>query len=413
MNSPYKSFLFLNQTFDPEKHIVATYKLQTDEDFFIVAGGVAAESSIGTWTFLTTQNKENFNKLCAKVFFADSKTGIIKIAYPLDLFEKGNIPQLLSSIAGNIFGLKEVKKLKLLDLELPKEYVISFPGPALGIDGIKKLTGIKDRPLLGSIIKPKVGLSAKDHTRVAMEVYKGGIDFVKDDENLTDQVFNPFYERVELITNEMKKEKYLQNGDEKIYAFNITAPSEVMKERAEFVKSRDGNCIMIDILTVGFSGVQYIKNQKYGMIIHGHRAMHAALTRDPDSGISMLVLAKIARLVGIDSLHTGTIVGKMEGGEEEVLKINKFLTSDWFGLSKVLPVASGGLSPLSVPNLIKYFGNDVLLNFGGGIHGHPKGSLNGAKAVIEAVEAVKNGETLDKYSENHEDLKIALNHWKY
>lgn len=411
MDSPYKSFLFLGQAFDPEKHIVATYKLQTDEDFLTVAGGVAAESSIGTWTFLTTQSKENFNKLCAKVFFADKNTGLIKIAYPLDLFEKGNIPQLLSSVAGNIFGLKEVKKLRLIDLELPEIYVKSFPGPEVGLDGIKEKVGIKNRPLVGSIIKPKEGLSSLDHTKVAMEVYRGGLDFVKDDENLTDPVFNPFYDRVELLTDAMKKEKYLEGENEKIYAFNITASSEVMKERAEFVKSRDGNCIMVDILTCGFSGVQYIRNQKYGLIIHGHRAMHAALTRDPERGISMLVLAKIARLSGIDSLHTGTIVGKMEGVEEEVLKINKFLISDWYGLKRVLPVASGGLSPLSIPDLMKYFGNDILLNFGGGIHGHPNGSQKGAVSILQAVEAVKNEKSLKDFAKDYPELEVALNHF--
>lgn len=404
MDSPYKSFLFLNQTFDPESHLFAKYYLETDEDFLTVAGGVAAESSIGTWTFLTTQRQETFNKYCAKVFFADKDKGLIKIAYPIDLFEKGNLPQLLSSVAGNIFGLKEVKKLKLLDLDMPESYVTSFPGPRFGIDGIREITKVENRPLIGSIIKPKEGLSSEEHAKIAMDVYHGGVDLVKDDENLTSPPFNPFYDRVHLLTDEMKQDK--------IYCFNITASAEVMKERAEFVKSRGGNCIMIDILTAGFSSLQYIRNLNYDLLIHAHRAMHAALTRDPKEGISMLVIAKLARLAGVDSLHTGTIVGKMEGGEEEVLTINKFLTSDWFGLKKVMPVASGGLSPLMIPNLMKYFGDEVILNFGGGIHGHPQGSFEGAKAVVQAVEAVKSGVSLEEYGKTHEALKIALEHWK-
>lgn len=409
---PYHSFLFLNQSFDPETHLFATYILQTNNDFETTAGGIAAESSIGTWTELTTQKKFTFNKYCAKVFYADKHSGIIKIAYPIELFEPGNIPQLLSSVAGNIYGLKEVKKLKLLDLILPKNYVLSFPGPQIGLEGIREITGVKNSPLLGSIIKPKEGLSSKEHAEVALQVYRGGINLVKDDENLTSPSFNTFYNRVQIVTDSMKKEKFLRYGPEKIHAFNITASCEVMKERAEFARSRGSNCVMIDILTAGFSGTQYIRNQNYGMILHGHRAMHAALTRNPEEGLTMMVLAKLARLAGIDSLHTGTIVGKMDGGAEEVLQVNNFLTSDWYGLKKTLPVASGGLSPLDVPDLLGYFGSDILLNFGGGIHGHPRGSLEGAKAVVQAVEAVKRDISLTEYGKTHEALKIALEHWK-
>lgn len=410
--SPYHDFLFLNQTFNPENHLFAKYYFETDSDFLTVAGGIAAESSIGTWTQLTTQKKDTFQKYCAKVYFADPKKGIIQIAYPIDLFEPGNLPQLLSSVAGNIYGLKEIKKLKLLNLKFPESYVKSFLGPQIGLDGIRKITGVYNRPLIGTIIKPKEGLNSREHTEVAMETYRGGVDFDKDDENLTSPPFNLFSDRVNYLTDSMKREGFLGKEKEKIYAFNITASSEVMKERAELVKEKGGNCIMIDILTCGFAGVQYIRNQNYGMIIHGHRAMHAALTRDPHHGLTMLVIAKLSRLSGIDSLHTGTIVGKMEGEEKEILEINKFLTSDWYGLKKVLPVASGGLSPLDVPELYKYFGNDILLNFGGGIHGHPNGSKTGAQAVKQAVEAVINNQTLEQFSQSHEALKTALKHWR-
>lgn len=417
MSTPYHDFLFLNQTFDPQTHLFAKYYLETDGDFLTVAGGIAAESSIGTWTKLSTQKAETFQKYCAKVYFADPKKGIIQIAYPIDLFEPGNLPQLLSSIAGNIYGLKEVKKLKLLNLEFPEIYVRSFPGPQIGLKGIKEITGVADRPLIGTIIKPKEGLSSQEHTEVAMETYRGGVDLVKDDENLTSPAFNLFSDRVNYLTDSMKEAGFLGKdnpltGGEKIYAFNITASSEIMKERAELVKQKGGNCIMVDILTCGFSGVQFIRNQNYGLIIHGHRAMHAALTRDPHHGLTMLVIAKLARLAGIDSLHTGTIVGKMEGGAKEILEINKFLTSEWYDLKKVLPVASGGLSPLDVPELYKYFGNDILLNFGGGIHGHPEGSKIGAQAVKQAVEGVTRGQSLEDYSQTHDALKIALEHWR-
>jgi ribulose-bisphosphate carboxylase large chain len=376
-----------------------------EADFEEVAGGIAAESSVGTWTRVETEIKEVFDRLHARVLETEKITGFLKIAYPLDLFEAGNIPQLLSSVAGNIFGLKEIRNLKLLDLILPGKYVQSFAGPALGIDGIRKLTGVFDRPLIGCIIKPKLGLDFKAHARVAYEVFEGGVDFVKDDENLTSQDFNPFEKRVKEICSNV-----LKQWNKKIYAFNVTGPIEVMGERAKLVKSKNGNCIMIDFLTAGFAALQSLGNINLGLIIHGHRAMHAAFTRG-DQGISMLVLAKLARLAGVDSLHTGTVVGKMEGEKEEVRKINQFLLSEWYGIKPVLPVASGGLHPGLVPNLVKILGKNVLLNFGGGIHGHPNGPRAGAMAVKAAVEATQRGISLLEYGKINEDLAIALEHW--
>ncbi len=411
-SSPYARYLHLGEKFDLTNRLVATYKLQVEEstDFFNTTGGIAAESSVGTWTSVKTEFKDIWEKLHARVFEADENRGILKIAYPLELFEPGNVAQLLSSVAGNIFGLKEVKKLRLLDLEMPEIYVQSFDGPEIGMEKIFKIAG-SEGPLIGSIIKPKLGLNFKEHAKVAMEVFRAGGNLVKDDENLTSQEFNPFFDRVKLLTDEMKKFKYLQNPDgEKIYAFNVTAEAETMKERASFVKMSGGNSCMIDILTAGFSAVQFLRRQNFGLIIHGHRAMHAAFTRDVKEGVSMLVLAKLARLAGVDELHTGTIVGKMEGGKE-VLEINNFLTREWFGLKKVLPVASGGLHPGLIPDLIKYLGKNMIFNFGGGIHGHPKGTYHGVKAVKESVEAVIHGEDWNKYVSTHPDLKIAMEKW--
>jgi ribulose-bisphosphate carboxylase large chain len=412
--NPYSNYLHLSEKFNSNELLVATYRLNVSEgaEFLNIAGGVAAESSVGTWTKVQTQFKPIWDKLHARVFEADESSGIIKIAYPLDLFEQGNIAQLLSSVAGNIFGLKDIKNLRLLDLEMPEKYVKSFEGPAIGMEGVLKIAGVAQGPLIGSIIKPKLGLDFKEHVKVAMDVFKGGGNLVKDDENLTSQVFNPFFDRVKLMTDEMKKYQFLLNHEgEKIYAFNVTADANQIKERAEFVKWSGGNCAMIDILTAGFSSVQFLRRQNLGLILHGHRAMHAAFTRDVKEGVSMLVLAKLARLAGIDELHTGTVVGKMEGGEQEVVEINKFLTSEWFGLKKVMPVASGGLHPGMIPDLVKYLGKNVIYNFGGGIHGHPKGTSHGVRAVREGFEAVVRGDDWEKYMASHSDLKEAVEQW--
>lgn len=412
MANPYRSYLSINEPIDKTKYIIVSFHLESSgQPFDRTAGGVAAESSVGTWTDVSLQQNSIWEKLHGKVVETDQASGFVKIVYPLELFEPGNIPQLLSSIAGNIFGLLEISALRILDIEFPEIYIKSFSGPFLGIEGIRRITGVSDRPLVGSIIKPKLGLSTEEHVNAAMNVYEAGIDLVKDDENLTSQIFNNFYKRVEKGTQRMKKAQLLGRAAEKIYAYNITASYDEMFKRAEYVVEKRGNCLMMDILTCGFAAVTGIRNKNFGKIIHAHRAMHAAFTRSKQYGISMLVIAKLARLSGVDSLHTGTIVGKMEGGKEEVLTINNFLRSDWYGLKTVLPTASGGLHPGHIPDLYKLLGKDVLCNFGGGIHGHPDGSKAGARAVMQAFKATMQNIPLEEYAKDHQELAKALNKW--
>ncbi len=394
MANTYKQYLSIGEAIDKRAHIIATFSLRVSgEPFDKTAGGVAAESSVGTWTDVGLGEKTIWDKLHAKVISLDEPHGQITIAYPLELFEPGNIPQLLSSVTGNVFGLKEITGLRLEDLEFPQMYIKSFPGPALGIPGIRALTGVKDGPLLGSIIKPKLGLSAQKQAEAATEVWNAGIHFVKDDENLTSVAGDNFYDRVNILSKRTDKTK--------IYAYNITASYDEMMKRATHVRDAQENCLMIDILTAGFSALQGIRNRNFGLMIHGHRAMHAAFTRSREFGISMLVIARLARLAGVDSLHTGTVIGKMEGGKEEVVTINNFLRSDWYGLKTVLPTASGGLHPGHIPELMKILGNDMLFNFGGGIHGHPDGSAAGARAVVQAT-----------YGTPGPELTRALEKWK-
>lgn len=413
MANEYNLYLGINEKIDKTRQIIAKFSLAAvGEPFDRTAGGVAAESSVGTWTDVSLEEKDIWDKLHAKVIEMDEKTGLITVAYPLDLFEFGNIPQLLSSITGNIFGLKEISSLRLLDLELPEAYVKSYPGPALGLAGVRRLCGVAERPILGSIIKPKLGLTATKHADAAFAVLAAGLNFVKDDENLTSQSFNNFYARVDEVLNRLKAKNYLEIGKAKIYAFNISSPYEEMMKRANYVRDQGGNCLMLDLLTVGFSGVCGIRNRNYGLMLHGHRAMHAAFTRSKEYGISMLVIAKLARLAGLDALHTGTVVGKMEGGKDEVLAINNFLKSEWFGLKPVLTVASGGLKPSDIPDLYRILGSDMLYNFGGGVHGHPDGSKAGAISVIQALEATVHNIPLSDYAKTHPELSKALEKWQ-
>jgi ribulose-bisphosphate carboxylase large chain len=372
------------------------------------AGGVAAESSVGTWTELTTI-KPYVEKLAARVFSIDGNS--IRIAYPIELFERGNMPNILSSVAGNVFGLRALKNLRLNDIHLPMELTRSFRGPKFGIGGVRELVGVKDRPLVGTIIKPKLGLKTKDHAKVAYDAWVGGCDVVKDDENLSSQRFNPFDDRV-VATLEMRDRAEEETGEKKVYMINITSETEEMLKRAQFVKDHGGRYLMVDILTCGFSALQTVREQDFGLVIHAHRAGHAAFTKNPKHGISMKVIAKVARIIGVDQLHVGTVVGKMSETREEVSENCEALRTDMYGLKKVLPVASGGLYPGLVPALMKFFGKDFVIQAGGGIHGHPEGTVSGAKAMRQAVNATLEGVSLKEYAETHRELRVALEIWK-
>lgn len=185
------------------------------------------ESSVGTWTELTTV-KEYVDKLAARVFNIERND--VKIAYPIELFELGNMPNVLSSVAGNVFGLRVLKDLRLNDIGFPNNLVRSFKGPRFGIEGVRKLFKIYDRPLVGTIIKPKLGLKTNDHARVAYEAWVGGCDIVKDDENLSGQKFNQFENRVKKTLKSRDKAER-ETGERKMYMANITAETEEMLRR--------------------------------------------------------------------------------------------------------------------------------------------------------------------------------------
>ena len=355
------------------------------------AGAVAAESSIGTWTEVKTE-KQYVKKLAAKVFSIEQtnkKAAIIEIAYSSKLFEQGNIPNILSSIAGNIFGLEEIKNIRLLDINFPKSFIKSFQGPKYRIKGIREIMKIENRPLLGTIIKPKLGLNSEDHAKVAYVSWLGGCDLVKDDENLSNQNFNRFEVRLKK-TLKMKDKAEKETGEKKAYIINVTAETKEMIKRVKLVENYCNEYVMIDVITSGFAALQTLRNLDLNLIIHAHRAGHAAVTKSKKHGISMKVIAKLCRFAGVDQLHVGAAFGKMFENKQEVGKNLKAIKEEC-GLKEVMPVASGGLSPKDVPNIINFFGRDVVIQMGGGIHGHIKGSLYGAKAAREAIESVISG----------------------
>ncbi len=371
------------------------------------AGGVAAESSVGTWTELTTIQPYVL-KLAAHVYSLQGN--VAKIAYPIELFEGGNMPNILSSVAGNVFGLKALKNLRLLDIQFPKALLDGFRGPAYGIKGIRELLKVPKRPLVGTIIKPKLGLKTVDHAKVAYEAWAGGCDVVKDDENLSSQAFNPFEERL-TQTLESRDRAEKEAGERKVYMINITAETDVMLKRAQAVVDQGGEYVMVDILTCGWSALQTLCNQNLRLVIHAHRAGHAAFTKNPAHGIAMKPIAAVARIIGVDQLHVGTVVGKMSETKEEVIENIEACKAQLGDVKPVLPVASGGLHPRLVPALMETFGNDFVIQAGGGIHGNPMGTIAGAKAMRQAVDATLEDKTLDEYAKDHKELAAALKQW--
>ncbi len=406
-------YLHLGTNPDPKKHIFCTFYVESELSMPEIAEHIAAESSIGTWTDLATLRPKIAEKIGAKVYKIDPNQKIVKIAYPLDLFELGNIPQLKSSIMGNIFSMKVLKNLRLLEIKFPKVYIESFPGPKYGAKGVKKYFGFDEkRPVIGCIVKPKVGLTSKEHAQVAYNVWTNGVDLVKDDENLTDLKFNRFKDRVDEVMK-LKKKAEKKTGQKKIHVFNITGPMDVMLDRAEYVQKKGGKCVLVDLVSTGLDNVQVLRKANFDLIIHGHRAGHSLFTRNPRHGMTMYVLAELSRLAGIDQLHTGTVTGKMEGGKKEILSINKMLGDKFSNLKKVLPIASGGLHPGIAAKTLKILGNNVVINFGGGIHGHPGGSAAGARAAKLAVDAYMKGLSIKeaiKKPEYHE-LAQAVETW--
>lgn len=403
-----------------ESDFVALFKIEPIEGKSVeeAANSVAAESSIGTWTEVSTMS-ENFRETF-KARVTKIEGNLVEIAYPSVLFEKGNMSQIYSSVAGNIFGMKDVKNLRLESLKTPKEFVESFDGPKYGIEGIREKLKIKNRPIVGTIVKPKIGLDPESQSQVMFEAMVGGVDVVKDDENLTSQEFCPFEERLKKCLDKRKKAED-ETGEGKGYIPNITAPLDIMLKRAELVEKMGGIFAMVDIITVGWSALQMLRKESFNLVLHGHRAMHAAFTRNKLHGVSMEVIARSARLVGIDQLHIGTAVGKMEGKRDEVEKCADALRlseegegrlrQNWFSVKRAMPIASGGLHPGHIPALYEIFGDDCIFQFGGGIHGHPEGTKSGAKAVRDSLNASLRHISLSSAAEDSRELKMALEKW--
>ena len=431
---PYPEFV--DKTYRPDygRDVVVTFRVTPAKGFTVedAAGGVAAESSTGSWTtFYPWYDVERLERLKGRAYwFHDMGDGsyLVRVAYPMELFEESNMPAFLASVAGNVLGMKRVEWLRIEDIYMPPAFVRQFKGPVRGIDGVREALRIKGRPIVGTVPKPKIGYTADEVEKLAYEILAGGMDYIKDDENLASPSYCRFEARAKAIMKAIEKAEN-ETGERKAWIANITADVREMERRLRLVADYGNPYVMVDVVIAGWSTLTYIRNlaEEHGLAIHGHRAMHAAMTRNPLHGVSMFTLAKLYRIIGIDQLHVGTPgVGKLEAKVIDVIRNVRVLRSQVYkpdpddiahleqpfnGIKPALPVTSGGLHPGTLPEVVKHMGIDIVIQVGGGVIGHPDGPRAGAAAVRQALEAIAKGVSLEDMAREHKELRKALEKW--
>ncbi|MFA5856297.1 MAG: ribulose-bisphosphate carboxylase [Candidatus Pacearchaeota archaeon] len=418
------------------------------------AAEVAAESSTGT-NFIVKTETPFSKELNALVYKVDLNKNLVWIAYPWRIFDRGgNVQNILTFIVGNVLGMKEVSALKMLDVWFPSTMLEQYDGPSYTIDDMRKYLNVYDRPILGTIIKPKIGLTASEYAEVCYDFWSGGGDFVKNDEPQANQDFCDYSKMVKYVKKSMDK-AVKETGNKKVHSFNVSAADfDEMIRRCELIRSEgfeEGSyAFLIDGITAGWMAVQTLRRRYPKVFIHFHRAAHGAFTRiENPIGFSVLVLSKFARLAGASGIHTGTAgVGKMKGSKKEdiipaknilhlastghffdqnwsqvpvndkqIIELVKednyshvILEDDsWRGMKKCCPIISGGLNPTKLKPFIEIMGEiNFITTMGAGVHAHPNGTNAGAKALVQACDAYIKGITIEEYSKNHKELKDAI-----
>jgi len=416
----------LFESVDVDKYVIALYMIGIPPAFEpdVVARALAAEQSTGTWIRTPMETPEMRRSIGAKVLgvyeIPDHETEtpkeglrwfILAIGFPWINFES-DISTIFSTITGNIMAYG---RIKLLDIWMPKEYLKLYKGPKYGIEGLRSLLGVHDRPLIVAMIKPCVYYPPDIGAKLAYEAWAGGVDIIKDDELLANQSYNRVEERVVKFMEALDK-AVAETGEKKLYTVNITSDPPKLFELAEKVQELGGNALMVNAVSVGLGAFKSLaEDPSIKLPILAHSIDFAGtMYTSPYGGISsILILGKLIRLAGADMNIYPAPYGKVPTyTREKYIRVAKYLRAPMEGIKPTLPCPSGGITQLHVPQLIKDLGIDVGISAGGAIHAHPMGSRAGAKSMRQAIEATLKNIPLEEYAKDHPELKAALEAYK-
>ena len=405
--------------------LTATYWIETDFPVDKAIAIMAGEQSTGTFVKIPGESTELMEKYAARVEsiellrMADSPSlynskkmngpiqqAKVTLSWPFENMGY-NLPVLLATVAGNLFELAPFSGLKLMDVTFPESYRQHYPGPRFGIEGTYRQIGIKGRPVLGTIIKPSVGLDAEATAAQVKKLIEGGLDFIKDDELMSSPAYNLFEKRVDAcmkVINDFAD----KTGKKPMYAFNISGTSDEMLKRHDYVLSKGGTCIMMNLIWVGLSSIEQIARHTQ-LPIHGHRNGWGIFSRHPAIGIAYTAMSKIWRLAGVDQLHTNGLRNKFCETDESVIEsIKSCQTPLWKVSDRAMPVISSGQWAGQAFDTFEAIGNsEVMYLCGGGIMGHPGGVEAGIDSVKQAWQAAMDGLSVDSARKKYKAVDQA------
>ncbi|UQZ81788.1 Ribulose bisphosphate carboxylase-like protein 2 [Paenibacillus konkukensis] len=409
--------------------IVATYLLETAFSLEQAAEIIVSEQSTGTFMPIAGETESLKERHRARILSiqplesspfpslpgakipsgskGEYKRGIVQIAFPYENIGP-SIPNVLATVAGNLFELEELSGIRLIDLELPEAFSERYEGPRYGIGGTREMTGVYGRPIIGTIIKPNVGLPTEQLRLIVRELASAGIDFIKDDEVHGNPPYAPLEERVKTAMEEIERAAD-RTGKKTMYAFNITDDIEPMLRHLETVQRHGGNCVMVSINSIGLAGVAHLRKHAQ-VCIHGHRNQWGMMSRYPYLGMSFAAYQKLCRLSGVDHLHVNGLNNKFYEDNASVIDgVRGCLTPIRDESDRVLPVLSSKQWAGSAPQTYRELQTvDVMNIAGGGIHGHPGGFGAGFRSFVQGWEAALAGVPLEEYAAGRPELRQAL-----
>jgi ribulose-bisphosphate carboxylase large chain len=409
--------------------LLATYLVETPHSLEHAATVIAGEQSSGTFVAVpgeTVELKERFGARVERITSLETsdspalpgskpprgggtpryRRGVAEISFPLHNTGP-SLAALVSTVAGNLYELQEVSGLRLLDLDLPPAFAAHYPGPAFGVAGTRRLAGVPRRALIGTIVKPSIGLSLDQLRPLVRELATAGLDFIKDDEIHCDPPYAPLADRVAAVMDELKRAADA-TGRLAMYAFNVSGDIDHMLRGADLVQRAGGTCVMVNVNAVGLPAVAHLRRH-CALPIHGHRAGYGAMARAPLLGMSFTAWQKLARLAGVDHLHVGGMSGKFHETNEEVARSIRDCLAPLFGDYRAVPVISSAQWAGSAHEILAATGAvDVLHLAGGGIIAHPGGIAAGVRSMQQGWEAAVAGVSLAEYARGRPELRAAI-----